>query len=38
MSSTDIILWGGTEQQFRADDAVIDFHRLSIREITPPIP
>ena len=37
-SSSDIILWGGTEQQFRADNAEIDFHRLSIREIVPPIP
>jgi len=35
-SSTDIILWGGTEQQFRADNAEIDFNSLSIREIVPP--
>jgi hypothetical protein len=35
-SSTDIILWGGTEQQFRADNAEIDFKSLSIREIIPP--
>ena len=36
ITSDDIILWGGTEQQFRADNAEIDFNFLSIREITPP--
>lgn len=35
-TSNDIILWGGTEQQFRADNAEIDFKSLSIREIVPP--
>ncbi|HSB56898.1 MAG TPA: HYR domain-containing protein [Nitrosopumilaceae archaeon] len=35
-TSNDIILWGGTEQQFRADNAEIDFNLLSIREIAPP--
>jgi len=35
-TSNDIILWGGTEQQFRADNAEIDFKSLSIREIIPP--
>ena len=35
-TSSDIILWGGTEQQFRADNAEIDFNLLSIREILPP--
>ena len=35
-TSNDIILWGGTEQQFRADNAEIDFKALSIREIVPP--
>ena len=38
MENTDKILWGGTEQEFRADNAEIDFEKLSIREITPPIP
>ena len=33
MSSNDVISWGGTEQQFRADDAEMDFKNLSIREI-----
>ncbi len=37
MSSNDVISWGGTEQQFRADNAEIDFKNLSIREIDPPI-
>ncbi|HEX5458004.1 MAG TPA: hypothetical protein VFX64_06420 [Candidatus Nitrosotalea sp.] len=36
MKNNDIISWGGTEQQFRADDAAIDFKNLSIREIVPP--
>lgn len=36
MSSNDVISWGGTEQQFRADDAEMDFKNLSIREIDPP--
>ncbi|MGH9878968.1 MAG: HYR domain-containing protein, partial [Nitrososphaerales archaeon] len=35
-SQDDIILWGGTEQQFRADNAEMDFKWLSIREIVPP--
>jgi hypothetical protein len=37
MNSNDIISWGGTEQQFRADNAEFDFKKLSIREIIPPI-
>ena len=37
-TSSDIILWGGTEQQFRADNAEMDFKWLSIREIVPPVP
>lgn len=32
-SGNDVILWGGTEQQFRADNAEMDFKWLSIREI-----
>ncbi len=37
-TSSDIILWGGTEQQFRADNAETDFKWLSIRSIAPPLP
>ena len=37
MNNDDIISWGGTEQQFRADNAEFDFKKLSIREIIPPI-
>jgi len=37
MNNNDIISWGGTEQQFRADNAEFDFKKLSIREIIPPI-
>lgn len=37
MNSDDTISWGGTEQQFRADNAEFDFKKLSIREISPPI-
>ncbi len=37
MSNNDVITWGGTEQQFRADNAEIDFKNLSIREIDPPV-
>lgn len=36
MKNNDIISWGGTEQQFRADNAEFDFKKLSIREIEPP--
>ena len=37
MNSNDTISWGGTEQQYRADNAEFDFKKLSIREIVPPI-
>ncbi|MFY3741742.1 MAG: hypothetical protein HMLIMOIP_002202 [Candidatus Nitrosomirales archaeon] len=37
-TSSDIILWGGSEQQFRADNAEMDFKWLSIREIVAPVP
>ena len=37
MNNNDIISWGGTEQQFRADNAEFDFKKLSIREINPPL-